>query len=112
MKALIASLLTRYGCKTQVVFQNTAVSVSAFLQPITSKSWQNMERIIPTGGEVPHGQYLYIGPPDTDITLAEHIVSDGKIYLVRRADTIVFQDERLYVWGLCVEGGREDPWTN
>jgi hypothetical protein len=25
---------------------------------------------------------------------------------------IVFDDAELFLWGLCVEGGREDPWSS
>mgnify|MGYP004491912583 CR=1 FL=1 len=85
---------------------------AAFLQPVTSRSWQNMDHMIPTGGEVPRGQFLYIGPPELDIRGAEHLYLAGRYFLVRRADMIVFDDAELFLWGLCVEGGREDPWSS
>ncbi|MDR0889257.1 MAG: hypothetical protein LBM28_01245 [Oscillospiraceae bacterium] len=110
MKALIGALIAQYGCTIEIVSSSESTSVTGFLQPVTSKSWQNMDRVIASGGEIPRGQYLYIGPPDVDITGAEHLSYDGKNYLVRRADAITFQNERLYIWGLCVERGREDPW--
>ena len=71
-----------------------------------------MDHMIPTGGEVPRGQCLYIGQPELDIRGAEHLYLAGRYFLVRRADMIVFDDAELFLWGLCVEGGREDPWSS
>lgn len=111
MKWLIQTLIRRYGSSVKAVFPENTTLVRAFLQPVTSKSWQNMDHMIPTGGQVPRGQFLYIGPPNLDILKAEHLELDGRYFLVRRADTIVFDDQRLFLWGLCVEGGRADPWN-
>lgn len=111
MKRLIHSLIRSYGCNVQIVYPDAVSTTRAFLQPVTSKSWQNMDHMIPTGGEVPRGQFLYIGPPDIDVKRADYLALDNRNFLVRRADTVVFDDERLFVWGLCVEGGRADPWN-
>ena len=40
----------------------------------------------------------------------ECLMVDGRAYTVRRADTIRYRNERLFTWGLCVEGGEMDPW--
>ena len=88
MKRRIAALIRRYGSSVQAVFPDR------------------------TGGEVPRGQFLYIGPPELDIRGAEHLYLAGRYFLVRRADMIVFDDAELFLWGLCVEGGREDPWSS
>lgn len=64
MKRRIAALIRRYGSSVQAVFPDRTEIVRAFLQPVTSRSWQNMDHMIPTGGEVPRGQFLYIGPPE------------------------------------------------
>ena len=89
MKRRIAALIRRYGSSVQAVFPDRK-----------------------TGGEVPRGQFLYIGPPELDIRGAEHLYLAGRYFLVRRADMIVFDDAELFLWGLCVEGGREDPWSS
>ena len=112
MKRRIAALIRRYGSSVQAVFPDRTEIVRAFLQPVTSRSWQNMGHRIPTGGEVPRGQFLYIGPSELDIRGAEHLYLAGRYSLVRRADMIVFDDAELFLWGLCVEGGREDPWSS
>ena len=52
MKRRIAALIRRYGSSVQAVFPDRTEIVRAFLQPVTSRSWQNMDHMIPTGGEV------------------------------------------------------------
>ena len=59
MKRRIAALIRRYGSSVQAVFPDRTEIVRAFLQPVTSRSWQNMDHMIPTGGEVPRGQFIY-----------------------------------------------------
>ena len=50
MKRRIAALIRRYGSSVQAVFPDRTEIVRAFLQPVTSRSWQNMDHMIPTGG--------------------------------------------------------------
>lgn len=112
MRALVEMLLQQYGSNVTVVNEDGSTTVRAFLQPVTSKSWQNMERMIPNGGQIPRGQYLLICPCDADIREADHLRFLGKKYLLRRVDVIACADEELFQWGLLVEGGRNDPWTS
>lgn len=112
MKRTIASIIEQYGSTITVHTGQDAQEIRAFLQPVMSLSWQNMERMFPAGGEIPRGQYIYIGKPDFDILQVDYLSLDGKSYIVRRADTIKHGDESLYVWGLCVQGGRKDPWRH
>lgn len=112
MRAHIEALLQRYGSSVTVQYSSHSFVMRAFLQPVTSKSWQNMERMIPSGGQVPRGQYLLIAPPDIGLFDAEYLSLHGKKYLLRRADVITYGDEVLFQWGLLVEGGRDDPWTS
>lgn len=105
MKNLIASLIKTYGNQVVITCGETVHETKAFLQLVTSKSWQNMERMIPTIGEVPRGQFLYLGPPDIPLSGYDSIEMDGRLFIVRRADAILYRSERLFIWGLCVEGG-------
>ena len=45
-----------------------------------------------------------VGKPDI-------LLADGRVFIVRRADAILYRNESLFIWGLCVEGGEADPWT-
>ncbi len=107
MKEVIARLIDAYGNDLTVTADGVETQTRAFLQLVTSKSWQNMERMIPSVGEVPRGQYLYLGSPDIPLKAYDSIVMDGRSFLVRRADAILHQSERIFIWGLCVEGGAQ-----
>lgn len=105
MREVIARLIQTYGSAVTVVSDGVETQTKAFLQLVTSKSWQNMERMIPSIGEVPRGQFLYLGPPDVPLNAYDRIKSDGRTFLVRRADAILYRSEQIFIWGLCVEGG-------
>ncbi len=111
MKRVISRLVKTYGSTVTVVSQEERQEVKAFLQLVTSKSWQNMERMIPAGGEIKRGQFLYIGPADVPVADARYLECGGRTFRVRRADVIYYKDQPLFIWGLCVEGGPSDPWT-
>lgn len=108
MKKLVSKLIDRYGSRMIITTATRQVTIRGFLQLVTSKSWQNMERMVSTGGEIPRGQYLYVGPADLILHGHDTIVTGGHTYIVRRADRIYYRDEPLFIWGLCVEGG--DTW--
>ncbi len=112
MRDLIDGILANYGSTVTAVGAASSRSFRAFLQLVTSKSWQNMEKVFGPLGEIPRGQYLYLGPAEEDILSAAHLTCNGIKYLVRRADTILIGDEPAYVWGLCVRRGADDPWSN
>ena len=110
MKELVQRLIDRYGSDMTITTAEGEVRTRGFLQLVTSKSWQNMERMVSTGGEIPRGQYLYVGPADLTLRGRDIIFTAGHTYIVRRADAIVYKNQPLFIWGLCVEGG--DEWTS
>ena len=112
MRAIIETIIENYGSAVTAVSGEDSVSFRAFLQLVTSKSWQNMERVFGPLGEIPRGQYLYLGPAGQDIAQADYLRCHGRDYIVRRADPILVGDEALYIWGLCVRKGAEDPWSS
>ena len=112
MKGVIEGILEHYGSAVTAVENGLEHSFRAFLQPVTAKSWQNMEKVFGPLGEVPRGQYLYLGPAARDISRAELLRCGGTDYLVRRAEPILVGDETLYIWGLCVRKGADDPWSS
>ena len=111
MKELITRLINHYGNDVIITANREEHQAKAFMQLVTSKSWQNMERMIPTIGEVARGQFLYLGPADVPLSGYDTIRMDGRIFIVRRADPIIYKSERIFIWGLCVEGGGEDSWA-
>lgn len=105
---LITQIIRRYGTPILHYSDSQTTSYFAIFQPVTSRSWQNMERMIPPAGEIPRGQYLYIGPVSEELNNGDRLRFDGRNYIVRRADRLFFKDEALFVWGLCVEGGVDE----
>ena len=101
-------MIQRYGAPILRTSGSTVTAYRAIVQPVTSRSWQNMERMVPNAGEIPRGQYIYIGPANQAVKSGDIFTFDGKTYVVRRADRIFLQEEALFVWGLCVEGGVAD----
>ena len=70
-----------------------------------------MERMFPACGEVARGQFLLIAPPSAALKPTSVLLVDGKDYIVRRADYILYGSKRLFIWALCVEGGGDDTWS-
>ena len=62
MKDAIEAILWDYGDTVVIEHGGQSAEVRAFLQPVTSKSWQNMERMFNSLGRIERGQYLYLGP--------------------------------------------------
>ena len=110
MKKLVSRLIDRYGSDMTITTGGRKVPTRAFLQLVTSKSWQNMERMVSTGGEIPRGQFLYVGPADLPLRGRDILLTGGRTFIVRRADPIVYKNQPLFIWGLCVEGG--DEWIS
>ena len=112
MREIIEGIIAHYGSTVTAVQGTSSQSFRAFLQLVTSKSWQNMERVFGPLGEIPRGQYLYLGPADRDVAAADLLRCGGTDYIVRRAEPILVGDEPLYLWGLCVRKGADDPWSS
>ena len=112
MEDVIRRVIQNYGNSVRVVYSpENYLDVKAFLQLVTSKNWQNVERMLPPGGEIKRGQFPYIGPPDVPVLGCLRLETGGRVFRVRRADLIFYRDAPLFIWGLCVEGGPEDPWS-
>lgn len=112
MKRCMEAILRNYGSRVEIWRNGEMTPVRAFLQPVTSKSWQNMEHMFVSAGEIPRGQYLYIGPAEAPVSDCDYLRLGEKRYLVRRCDTMMLGDRELYLWGLCVEGGYDETWKN
>ncbi len=103
----VLGILQQYGEDIRLCRKTEEQTVRAFLQPVTSKSWQNMDHVYQGLGQVPRGQYLYIGPPEATLEQGDQLCQAGREYIVRRADTIMLGGAPLYIWGLCVPKGGE-----
>lgn len=107
---MVENILKQYGTTMSVTCSGVCKQVKGFFQPVRSKSWQNMISLDTPLGEIPRGQYVYIGPPSTQVTDGDTLEVMGKTYLFRRVEPYYYGDEAVYLWGLCVEKGVNDTW--
>ena len=110
MKKLVAGILRQYGSAMTVTHGETSVKVRGFFQPVRSKSWQNFTNVATPLGEIPRGQYVYIGPAEPRVQQGDMLTVGGDDYIFRRVEPYWYGDEQVYLWGLCVEKGVNDTW--
>ena len=108
MRNPVTELLGRWGGMVEVVGTESTEKCCAVLEPVTSTSWQNMRRQMGDLGQIPTGQFLYVGPKD--ISGAAFLKRRGKAFLPRRCEEVSLGGQVLFYWGLCVPGGEEAAW--
>ena len=108
MQQMIGKILNTYG--VSITRKQEGVTYRGFFQPVRSKSWQYLEGNYSPLGEVPRGQYVYIGPAEQQLSVGETLEVGGKDYMVRRLEPVYYGEEAAYLWGMCVEKGGEDTW--
>ena len=107
MRGIIEKILNCYGFS--VLLPRIDGEVRAFLQPVTSSSKKAQRDICPLG-QVPDGQYTYIGPAEPAVMVGDQLEFGGKLYLFRQVEQMNDKNGPVYCWGLCVEKGGEDIW--
>ena len=110
MKKMVAGILRQYGTSMTLTHGETKKKVRGFFQPVRSKSWQNFTNVATPLGEIPRGQYVYIGPADTAVALGDMLTIGGGRYIFRRVEPYWYGNQPVYIWGLCVEKGVNDTW--
>ena len=107
MRQIIDKILNCYGLS--MLLPRINGEVKGFLQPVTSGSKKTQRDICPLG-QVPEGQYTYIGPAEPEIEVGDELEFGGKVYLFRKVETMNDPQGPVYCWGLCIEKGGEDTW--
>ena len=107
---MVNTILRQYGTAIQITGTGGERTVKGFFQPVRSKSWQYLEGNYSPLGEIPRGQYVYLGPVSPEAKAGDALTVDGKHYWLRRTELVRDKDGPLYCWGLCVEKGGEDTW--
>jgi hypothetical protein len=69
-----------------------------------------MNPIVTPLGQLPGGQYLYIGPAEQEIAQGDQVSVGGNEYILRRVETYLDKNGPIYRWALCVRKGGEDDW--
>lgn len=112
MRVLLGEMIKSYGDTVQLEKDGKTETVQAFIQPITSRARRNMERAFGSLGEIPQGQFLYLGPAEAELAGAEAVYWRKRPFCVRRSEILCWQDKPLYCWGLLTPAGEEDPWNS
>lgn len=110
MGSMVAKILESYGTAMALKRSQLTYQIRAFFQPVRSKSWQYLEGDYSPLGEIPRGQYIYIGPVEPKAEAGDTVTVDGKDYWLRRTELIRDGEGPVYCWGICVEKGGEDTW--
>ena len=110
MQQMVGKILETYGSAMTLQQDETSFAIRAFFQPVRSKSWQYLEGNYSPLGEIPRGQYVYIGPIEPEAKVGDVLTVAGKDYWLRRTELICDRDGPVYCWGMCVEKGGEDNW--
>lgn len=110
MRKLMEKVLRRWGTDMVLQHAEESFSLRGLLYYSGSESWRNMERNFSVLGQIPGGQYVYIGPAQPAIEVGDTLVLGTKAYELRRAEKFYFGNVPLYSWGLCVEKGGVPIW--
>lgn len=112
MKRMIDAILAGYGSPVTILYADGArKQTRAFVQPVTEKGWQGIQKTMLPLGQSPVGRFVYIGPAEQKLKEEDAVVYDGKTFEVRRAETLEVAGQALYIWGLLTIRGGDDPWS-
>ena len=107
---MVKRILEAYGMPVILEKNGEPCTVQAFFQSVRSKSWQYLEGNYSPLGEIPRGQYVYIGPTDPSAEAGDTLILGMDSYWMRRSELIWDTNGPVYCWGICVEKGGEDTW--
>lgn len=110
MFRLVGKVLNRYGSEIVLQRGEKRTGFRGFFHHTASRDWHNMEKVFSPLGQIPRGQYALIAPADLGLKVGDILEHNGKSYGLRRVETILFRDDALYCWGLCVERGATTEW--
>ena len=107
---MVGKILETYGIAAVLHQEDVTFAIRVFFQPVRTKSWQYLEGNYSPLGEIPRGQYVYIGPVEPAAAAGDTLTVNGKNYWLRRTELILDANGPVYCWGICVEKGGEDTW--
>ena len=82
MRKMAEGIFRQYGTTLDLTVEGNRQQVRAFFQPVRSKSWQYLEGDYSPLGEIPRGQYVYIGPVEPAAEAGDTLTVDGKEYVL------------------------------
>ena len=101
----IAPVFERYGRPAKFVSKDGTKlqEMSAFISPLRYKNKMYLYGVNTEIGYNSQGHYLYIGPPDPDLTQAqdsEYISCMGEKYRIDRAEKVYKGEDVFYIWAI------------
>ena len=106
----ISSIIQSYGSDLVLFHGGESHYLRGFFRPVQSKSWSYLEGEYSPLGEIPRGQYVYIGPAEPLAEVGDEIRINYTFYRVRRSEVIMGFMGPEYCWAMCVEKGGDDTW--
>ena len=110
MEYTASRILDYYGTDMGLLKGDQLYEIRAFFRPVQSKSWSYLEGEYSPLGEIPRGQYVYIGPVDPQAEEGDVLKVGTKSYWIRRSELIYETMGPMYCWAMCVEKGGDDTW--
>ena len=99
------AIFKRYGRTASFVSKDgeTLKEMQAFFSPLRYKNKMYLYGVNTEIGYNSQGHYLYIGPPDPDLTLAQNgdfVRCMGEKYRIDRAEKVYKGNEVFYIWAI------------
>lgn len=101
----IAPIFESYGRPASFVSKDggETTETRAFISPLRYKNKMYLYGVNTEIGYNSQGHYLYIGPPDPDLTAAEdgsYISCLGEKYRIDRAEKVYKGEDPFYIWAI------------
>ena len=101
----ITAVFNSYGRPASFSSKNgeKIADMSAFISPLRYKNKMYLYGVNTEIGYNSQGHYLYIGPPNPDLTAAEegsYVTCMGEKYRIDRAEKVYKGDEVFYIWAI------------
>lgn len=100
---IINSLFDKYARTVEVRDGTKTKTCKAFIQPLRYKNKMYLDGIYTEIGFNSQGHYLYIGPPEPDLTVLSdsgYISADGTDFRIDRAERVYMGEEVFYIWAI------------
>lgn len=104
----LTSLFEKYG--QEIAFKGadgwSTPIFGGFIQPLRYKNKMYLNGVNTVIGFNSQGHYLYIGPPDHDVSRLndeQWIESNSQKFTVDRSEKVYFKNEVVYIWAIIRE---------
>lgn len=102
---MIEAVFSKYGRPAKLVAVNgeTINETRAFISPLRYKNKMYLYGVNTEIGYNSQGHYLYIGPPEPDLTVCsdgEYISCMGEKYRIDRAEKVYKGEDVFYIWAI------------